>query len=281
MLVAALLRHLLLLYSTFIEQDFQLNLLSEFPRPPQSSPLSAGIFVLGLSLSHNAALSQTAQPVQTEPSNPQVILSDDAQQAIVDQLKDGTPIEAENEEGEKEEYQLIEREKLTAWQGWGFGVGVSLTQDFGGEDRIESVSLDENGIVRVDKETNSLARIGLETHYFGDCRFVLGDWLEGWLGEGDCGIGPFLAVQPGEDDIIDAIGFGAMIGFRKAPLNVLENDTFNNSFNIGIGAIVDPETTVLGTDVRENEALPDGETTVRTREEYQWGLLVLFSFAFN
>ena len=166
-------------------------------------------------------------------------------------------------------------EFLKGWQGWGFGVALSTTFDAGGEDRIEAVSLDEADIVRVDKETNVLARLGLELHYFGDCLGWLGRIVDPWIGEGDCGIGPFVAVQPGQDEIIDAVGFGIMTGFKRPGRDN------NNSFNIGLGAIVDPNVTVLGTDVRENEPLPAGETEIRTREENQWGILLLFSFAFN
>lgn len=163
---------------------------------------------------------------------------------------------------------------LTDWQGWGLGAAFSVTFDAGGEDRIGSVSLDENDIVRVDEERNVQARIGLEGHYFGDCVGLLGKLVRKWIGEGQCGVGPFFAIHTSEDEIIDTVGFGIMAGFKRAA------EEGNNSWNIGLGAEIDPSVTVLGTDVRENEALPAGETQIRTRTENQWGIMLIFSRTF-
>ncbi|MEM9629450.1 MAG: hypothetical protein AAGA21_24710 [Pseudomonadota bacterium] len=163
---------------------------------------------------------------------------------------------------------------LTDWQGWGLGAAFSVTFDAGGEDRIGSVSLDENDIVRVGEERNVQARIGLEGHYFGDCVGLLGRLVKGWIGEGQCGVGPFFAIHTSDDELIDAVGFGVMAGFKRAA------EEGNNSWNIGIGAEIDPSVTVLGTDVRENETLEVGETQVRTRKESQWGIMLIFSRTF-
>ena len=73
------------------------------------------------------------------------------------------------------------------WQGFGFGVGTSLTIDIGDNKRIGSASLDENGIVRVDDKDSALARISMETHFFGKCdSYIWGpaakyfdNWLDG------------------------------------------------------------------------------------------------------
>lgn len=178
------------------------------------------------------------------------------------------------------------------WKNLGFGVGLSLTANLGSDERVKSASLDANGLVRVDEEEDAIARLVLETHYFGDCRKFLGieeENLKGilyplsWLGafaknDGDCGIGPFVAVQSGDDEIIDAVGIGLMIGFKRT---ANKNDT--SSFNLGIGYIVDPDETVLGKGIEEGEVLPGSEAgseTVRTRKKAQDGILFLTSFSF-
>ncbi|MDH3661022.1 MAG: hypothetical protein OEU92_13525 [Alphaproteobacteria bacterium] len=167
------------------------------------------------------------------------------------------------------------------WQGLGFGVGVSLTADISGDQRIESASLDPNGIVRVDKEQSAVAGIILESHYFGDCfayekaMFGLKEATEAYFNEGACGIGPFVAIQTGSDDVIDAIGAGFMIGMKRT-----DNVSDTSSLNLGIGVIVDPEVTVLGSGIEEDQALPAGEDEIRTKEQHQVAMLFLASFAF-
>lgn len=152
-----------------------------------------------------------------------------------------------------------------------FGVGISITHDVGSIDRVTSASLDGNGIVRVNKEQNDVARIMLETHYFFEGgRKVFGLWdapEAGWAW------GPFIALQPGTSDIIEAIGGGIMIGFRKSRASL-------DSFNIGFGLILDPSVQVLGDGITENQPLPSGETEIRYKETSQGGLLGLFSFTF-
>nr|GFD60909.1 hypothetical protein [Tanacetum cinerariifolium] len=75
------------------------------------------------------------------------------------------------------------------------------------------------------------------------------------------------------DDVIEAIGMGLMIGFRR-------DETSTQSFNFGIGLVVDPNTRVLGDGILANRALPIGETEVRYKEELQKGILFLSSFSF-
>jgi hypothetical protein len=154
--------------------------------------------------------------------------------------------------------------------GINFGVGISITKDIGDRNRIESASLDENGIVRVDKETNDISRVMLESHYFfvpEKKKFL------GFTPAGQWGHGPFIALQPGTDEIIEAIGFGWMVGFRRSQDNT-------DSWNIGFGYIVDPSVKSLGDGVEENRPLPAGETQIRVKEKSQSGLFLLFSFGF-
>jgi len=159
-----------------------------------------------------------------------------------------------------------------AFVGLNWGVGVSLTHDLGHHSRIESASV-VNGFVRVDKERNDIARVMLELHYFFTPNkkflFINSIGYEEW------GWGPFVAVQPGEKEVIQAIAFGVMLGFRK-------NTITTKSWNIGIGAVVDPSVKVLGDGLEVNAPLPAGENEkeVRLQDKSQWGVVVLTSFSF-
>lgn len=150
-----------------------------------------------------------------------------------------------------------------------FGVGISTTFDIGENDRVSEAEL-INGIVRVTDKDNVRARIMLESHYFfepkGPFRLT-GTTADKW------GYGPFIALQPGTDDIIEAIGFGGMVGFRRS------KDS-NQSFNIGLGVVYDPNTQTLGPDIIDGQPLPVGETEVRFLEQDQVGILLLTSFSF-
>lgn len=150
--------------------------------------------------------------------------------------------------------------------GINFGVGLSFTMDTGKHDRVEQASV-VNGIVRIDKQNNDVPRILLESHYFFLPKTsFLGVPKENW------GLGPFVAIQPGSDNIIQAISLGLMVGFKKK---------FNDSsWNLGVGAIVDPHVKILGDGIKKDQPLPTGETQVRLKETSQWGVVFLASFGF-
>ncbi len=174
-----------------------------------------------------------------------------------------------------------------SFAGLKLGVGLSFTLDVGKLARISEAEI-KNGIVRVTDQNNGRARIMLESHYFfTPCGRFLG--MGGStrnddqkLGDGRCtsddpdlarwGYGPFVAIQPGSGEIIDAIGAGLMVGFRRKG---------SQSFNIGVGIVIDPNTRVLGDGFTANAAPPAGEeTAVRYRETLQTGVLILTSFSF-
>ncbi|WP_156362232.1 hypothetical protein [Sphingomonas sp. Leaf208] len=153
-----------------------------------------------------------------------------------------------------------------------FGIGISFTLDVGTSDRISDASL-VNGIVRVNDEDNGRARIMLESHYLftppSNVDFL---GLDNSGTEKEWGFGPFIALQPGTEDVIEAIGMGLMFGFRRGK--------GDESFNLGFGVVIDPNTRILGEGVAANQPLTNGETEVRYREELQTGLLILSSFSF-
>ncbi len=153
-----------------------------------------------------------------------------------------------------------------------FGGGISFTLDIGTSDRISDAAL-VNNIVRVNDENNGRARIMLESHYLftpmNDIPFL---GLENTRAQKQWGWGPFIALQPGTDDVIEAVGMGVMFGVRRG--------AGDQSFNLGFGVVVDPNTRILGEGLLPNKPLPIGETAVRYKEEMQTGILILSSFSF-
>jgi len=137
----------------------------------------------------------------------------------------------------------------------------------GEHNRIDEAKL-VNNVVRVTEERNDIPRIMLESHYFflPDTTFLRAVEPKNW------GHGPFVAIQPGSEEIIEAIGFGWMIGFKR------ENS--ESSWNIGAGLVVDPNVKILGDGIEENKPLPAGETEIRFKETSQWGVLIVTSFGF-
>lgn len=149
-----------------------------------------------------------------------------------------------------------------------WGIGLTLTHDLGKRDRIEEASI-VNNLVRVSKDSNDIPRIMLELHYLArpEAQFL------GMVEQDNWGIGPFIGVQNGSEEIIQAVGAGLMVGFKYSKES-------NNSFNLGIGAIVDPHTKVLGDGIEKDKSLPTGETEIRFKETDQWGLFFVFSASF-
>lgn len=165
----------------------------------------------------------------------------------------------------------VKSDGQTTFGGMTFGTGLSVAFNRG-----SSISNAEviNGLVRVTEETPAVARIVLETHYL----FTCANGEKGnWCGKGShlesSGHGPFLAIQPGQADLIQAIGMGWMLAFRHK-----EGDT--KSWNIGLGYMVDPKVKVLGDGIVANQPLPAGETQVRFKitARYSWFLVSSYTF---
>jgi hypothetical protein len=196
-----------------------------------------------------------------------------------------------------------------------FGVGLSLTHDLGGDDRIEEATI-VDGIVRVTKDSNTRARVMLEWHAWMFCEKISKDEQEEnpayrsvervkprraqekldsgvprdeagiksvyWKQEPPCSptrrsSGAFVAVQPGSDSIIDAIGLGWMFRFPDK-LQMFGNRTLN----IGLGLIADQNVKVLGDGFVENQPPPIGasglpEEQVRYRTTTQGGVFAMAS----
>lgn len=168
-----------------------------------------------------------------------------------------------------------EKERIEAgnrqFAGLDFGVGLSFSVDIGVRDRVVTATLVDN-LVRIEDENNDRARVMLESHYF----FTPG--VGSAVGDGEdvklarWGVGPFVALQPGTDEVIEAVGMGVMVGFRRGQTG--------QSFNVGLGYVVDPNTRVLGDGIVKNKPLPGNETEIRFKDVAQTGWLILTSFSF-
>jgi len=168
-----------------------------------------------------------------------------------------------------------------------FGAGPAITVNAWHKDRLNGPpELDENRIVRLEKQSDSSVGVFLEAHYLWQTEHIIPPVLgieslsigcpnlHGENSDTICGFGPFVGVQPGgSDDIIEAIGAGVMWGFKGTGKNL-----FNSTqFNIGFGVFVDPTVETLGDGVFENQPLPVGETVIRTKEDYQTNFMVMFT----
>lgn len=156
--------------------------------------------------------------------------------------------------------------------GINFGVGLGVTLDTGTRDRVDDATIDANGIVRVNESSNIRARVFLETH-----KFIYSRPVKGAKRFQPHGIGPFIALQPGTDEIIDSIGIGILFGWR-------DSDDATNSFNLGIGIHVDPRTQVLGDEFRKDQPAPVDAATgmplnVRFVDRDQGAVLIFASFS--
>ena len=154
-------------------------------------------------------------------------------------------------------------------KGFGFGPALAVTVDFPGKARVESAEIIA-GVVRITDENDSSARLMLETHYFFRPPFraqQLGVEAKDW------GVGPFVAVQSDDNDLLGAVAVGLMAGVRQPGSD-------RRSFNFGVGVLVDPNSRVLGDGVLANMPLPAGETVVRFKEEAQYSVILITSFSF-
>jgi len=182
--------------------------------------------------------------------------------------------------------------------GLGFGAGVAVT--FGQSRVNNAVAVGPNNIVRVTDNSNVLAGIVFESHYFFVPKptYLLGSALPIQWGHG-----PFIAVDAstnstGSVGVVAGISMGWMVGFKKltrTPATVRVTDAFsgrtitaqvaapdNNSWNFGVGFRVDPRATVLGDGIVANMPLPAGETNpVRLKTEPRYGVMLITSYGFN
>lgn len=178
-----------------------------------------------------------------------------------------------------------------------------------------TVTTETSHILVVTEESNVRARLMLETHYFFERKRPsaacqpsppAGQTLLAWKQDRPrdyraakklarkssvClqarsnaptkryGWGPFLAVQAGSDDIIEAVGLGFMVGFARPRGGSRQG----SSFNLGLGFVVEPSVEVLADGFIPNEPVPldanGNPIAVKFKETDQGGVLLMASFS--
>lgn len=115
----------------------------------------------------------------------------------------------------------------------------------------------------------------LETHYFfmQPENFNILGLKEVKNTKDKWGVGPYVAVQPGTNQIIEAISAGVMWGFRYT-----DDKTDKRSWNIALGLSVEPSSKTLGDGFVKNHGAPAGETEVRYQNRTLMGVTALVSF---
>ena len=114
------------------------------------------------------------------------------------------------------------------------------------------------------KRVNTHAGLMLEMHYF--------PWKNDRFGHS-----PFVAAQPGSDEIITAIGMGWMFGWKVSAAG-------NKGFALGFGYSAQPTAKVLGDEFVENQPAPKGPDdkplAVRLQTRDKGAVLFISSFVF-
>ena len=156
-----------------------------------------------------------------------------------------------------------------------------------GQSRVNSaVAVGPNNIVRVTDNSNVLAGIVFESHYFfvPPATQILGSAQPVTWGHG-----PFIAVDASTSTttasaVVAGISVGWMVGFRRLTLPTTQGSPAvadNSSWNFGVGFRVDPKATVLGDGIVANMPLPAGENNpVRLKSEPRYGVMLLTSYGF-
>lgn len=157
-------------------------------------------------------------------------------------------------------------------KGFGFGAGIGAVFDVGGSKRIKNATVDANGIVRVQEE--SPVRLGaiLETHY-------LWKYDSGNISAESRRImfhGPQISAVLG-DNVIEGLGVGYMVALRRRNI---ETANFGlKSFNLGVGAMIQPAVQTLGDGLNANQPLPAGDQ-LRYHTGPKAGVYAVFSVGF-
>lgn len=157
-------------------------------------------------------------------------------------------------------------------KGLGFGVALSLKWNIIGPKIVRDASIDNNKIVRIDQRSNTDAGLMLEMHHYP------------WTFGGDTknrydntwGFGPFVAAQPGSEQVITAVGGGLMFGWKLKP-NDIESQ---KGFGIGVGYAAIPSAKTLGDEFKDGEPAPKDTTQVRFVQRDKGSVLIIAAFTF-
>jgi len=148
----------------------------------------------------------------------------------------------------------------------GFGLALSLQWNILKPDIVNDAVVDVNGIVRVNTRTNTSPGFMLEMHYL----------VKQWNNK-TVGTGPFVAAQPGTDQIISSVGAGWMIDWK-----VDENS--KKGFGLGLGYAARPFAKTLGDEFVDGKPAPLGPNGLPLQIRYETrdkgSILAVLSFTF-
>jgi len=163
------------------------------------------------------------------------------------------------------------------------GGGVGLTVAPQAKGRIDEAAV-VNGKIVVTQQNTNAARLMFEYHQLFTTNVLTSkgraaarrQLLQCEANPIDCpmyGVGPFLALQTSQDDLIASVGLGIMMGIRNDPRK-------NTSFNIGIGVQWDSKVKELADGFKAGQPLPAGEKDIRFKESGKARLMLAISLGF-
>jgi hypothetical protein len=159
----------------------------------------------------------------------------------------------------------------------GFGVGLGVRWNIIGPRIVSDATVDANGIVRVNTRSDTTAGLVLEMHYFP---YKPGNaTAHHWCAQ--CGIGPFVGVEAGENNqVISAVGGGLMVGWKLKP----DDENSRTGFGLGLGYAAIPAAKTLGDEFVDRQAAPKGPDgkplPIRFETRDKGSLLFMLSFTF-
>jgi hypothetical protein len=151
-------------------------------------------------------------------------------------------------------------------------VALGFEHNVYGPDIVTNASIDANGIVRVNTRANTTVGFMLEMHDYWKV------WGQPSDKSGEWGLGPFIAIRPGTDQVISAVGAGLMFGRTV-------DSTGKKGLGFGFGYEAIPQAQVLGAGFVANQPAPLGPNgmplplTYQTRDKGSF--IAIASFTFN
>ena len=152
---------------------------------------------------------------------------------------------------------------------FGLGAAVGFRWNVLKPDIVSDATVDSNGFVRVNQRANTNAGLWLETHFF--------PYEKKLSDQAVMGLGPFIALQAGSDQIISAAGAGFMVGFKHKTEDRL-------GFGIGAGYAGIPSAKTLGDEFIDGQLAPKGpdgkSLPVRFEQRDKGSVIIVFSVTY-
>jgi hypothetical protein len=236
--------------------------------------VSVAVLLMVLTGSGARAQSQQSPPAEDQPPSSGRLLN----RQQIDDLNEGAETEAAR---------LTEREaqdRRDALDDFKKGAGLGISVVIGDNDDVVDDATVVDGRIVVTRRSRDQTRAALEAHQLftanpltANGRKAIREQVERCAQDTiNCplvGIGPFAAIQTGNDDSISSVGLGFMVGVRSDPRQ-------DSSFNVGLGMVFDNSVKKLAPGFVEGQPLPTGQTQVQFTENSSRRVMLTLSFAF-